>query len=107
VIIAPSYADIFYNNCFKNGMLPIVLSADIVDDIFTQVTCAEGYKLHVDLAAQTVSTPSGEVHQFVVDAFRKHCLLNGLDEIGLTMLQQDKIKAFEAKHKQAQPWLFS
>lgn len=107
VIIAPSYADIFYNNCFKNGMLPIVLSADIVDDIFTQVASVEGYKLHVDLAAQTVSTPSGEVHQFVVDAFRKHCLLNGLDEIGLTMLQQDKIKAFEAKHKQAQPWLFS
>ncbi len=107
VIIAPSYADIFYNNCFKNGMLPIVLSADIVDDIFTQVASVEGYKLHVDLAAQTVSRPSGEVHQFVVDAFRKHCLLNGLDEIGLTMLQQDKIKAFEAKHKQVQPWLFS
>ncbi len=107
VIIAPSYADIFYNNCFKNGMLPIVLSSDIVDDIFTQVANAEGYKLNVDLATQTISTPSGEVYQFVVDAFRKHCLLNGLDEIGLTMLQQDKIKAFEAKHKQSQPWLFS
>ena len=107
VIIAPSYADIFFNNCFKNGMLPIVLSAEIVDDLFNQLAFAEGYKLSVDLAAQTVTTPSGEVHQFVVDAFRKHCLLNGLDDIGLTMQQQDKIKVFEAKHKQAQPWLFT
>jgi 3-isopropylmalate/(R)-2-methylmalate dehydratase small subunit len=107
VIIAPSYADIFFNNCFKNGMLPIVLSAEIIDDLFSQVAFAEGYKLNVDLAAQTVTTPSGEVHQFVVDAFRKHCLLNGLDDIGLTMQQQDKIKIFEAKHKQAQPWLFT
>ena len=107
VVIAPSYADIFFNNCFKNGMLPIVLSAEIVDDLFNQVAFTEGYKLSVDLAAQTVTTPSGEVHQFVVDAFRKHCLLNGLDDIGLTMQQQDKIKVFEAKHKQAQPWLFT
>lgn len=107
VVIAPSYADIFFNNCFKNGMLPIVLSAEIVDDLFSQVAFTEGYKLSVDLAAQTVATPSGEVHQFVVDAFRKHCLLNGLDDIGLTMQQQDKIKVFEAKHKQAQPWLFT
>jgi len=107
IIIAPSYADIFFNNCFKNGMLPIVLSAEIVDDLFSQLAFAEGYKLSVDLAAQTVTTPSGEVHQFVVDAFRKHCLLNGLDDIGLTMQQQDKIKVFEAKHKQAQPWLFT
>ena len=94
VIIAPSYADIFFNNCFKNGMLPIVLSAEIVDDLFNQLAFAEGYKLSVDLAAQTVTTPSGEVHQFVVDAFRKHCLLNGLDDIGLNMQQQDKIKVF-------------
>lgn len=107
VVIAPSYADIFFNNCFKNGMLPIVLSAEIIDDLFNQVAFTEGYKLSVDLAAQTVTTPSGEVHQFVVDAFRKHCLLNGLDDIGLTMQQQDKIKVFEAKHKQAQPWLFT
>jgi 3-isopropylmalate/(R)-2-methylmalate dehydratase small subunit len=107
VIIAPSYADIFFNNCFKNGMLPIALSAEIIDDLFSQVAFAEGYKLNVDLAAQTVTTPSGEVHQFVVDAFRKHCLLNGLDDIGLTMQQQEKIKIFEAKHKQAQPWLFT
>jgi 3-isopropylmalate/(R)-2-methylmalate dehydratase small subunit len=107
VIIAPSYADIFFNNCFKNGMLPIVLSAEIIDDLFSQVAFAEGYKLNVDLAAQTVTTPSGEVHQFVVDAFRKHCLLNGLDDIGLTMQQQENIKIFEAKHKQVQPWLFT
>lgn len=107
VIIASSFADIFFNNCFKNGMLPIVLSADIVDKLFKQVTAKEGYALNVDLAAQTVTTPGGEVYPFEVDAFRKHCLLNGLDDIGLTMQQQDKIKAFEEKHRQAQPWLFS
>ncbi len=107
VIIASSFADIFFNNCFKNGMLPIVLSADIVDKLFKQVAAKEGYALNVDLAAQTVTTPGGEVYPFEVDAFRKHCLLNGLDDIGLTMQQQDKIKAFEEKHRQAQPWLFS
>jgi len=107
VIIASSFADIFFNNCFKNGMLPIVLSADIVDKLFKEVAAKEGYALNVDLAAQTVTTPGGEVYPFEVDAFRKHCLLNGLDDIGLTMQQQDKIKAFEEKHRQAQPWLFS
>ena len=107
VIIASSYADIFYNNCFKNGMLPIVLSADIVDALFKQVAAMPNYKLQVDLAAQTVSTPSGESFSFSVDAFRKHCLLNGLDDIGLTMRHQDKIKAFEARHQQAQPWLYN
>ena len=106
-IIASSYADIFYNNCFKNGMLPIVLSADIVDSLFKQVAAAPDYKLQVDLAAQTVSTPSGETFSFSVDAFRKHCLLNGLDDIGLTMQHQDKIKAFEARHQQAHPWLYN
>lgn len=107
VIIASSYADIFYNNCFKNGMLPIVLSADIVDSLFKQVAATPNYKLQVDLAAQTVSTPSGETFNFSVDAFRKHCLLNGLDDIGLTLQHQDKIKAFEARHQQAQPWLYN
>lgn len=107
VIIASSFADIFFNNCFKNGMLPIVLNADIVDTLFKQVVASEGYALNVDLAAQTVTTPSGEVYPFEVDAFRKHCLLNGLDDIGLTMQQQDKIKAFEAKHREVQPWLFT
>ena len=106
-IIAPSFADIFFNNCFKNGMLPIVLSADIVDALFKQVFAHEGYQLDIDLAAQTVTTPAGQSYHFDVDPFRKHCLLNGLDDIGLTMQQQDKIKAFEAKHRQAQPWLFA
>ncbi|MBZ4200707.1 MAG: 3-isopropylmalate dehydratase small subunit [Methylotenera sp.] len=107
VIIASSYADIFYNNCFKNGMLPIVLSADIVDTLFKQVATTPAYKLQVDLAEQTVSTPTGERFNFNVDAFRKRCLLNGLDDIGLTMQHQAEIKAFEAKHQQAQPWLFN
>lgn len=106
-IIAPSFADIFFNNCFKNGMLPIVLSADVVDTLFSEVSASEGYLLNVDLNAQTVTTPNGKVYPFEVDAFRKHCLLNGLDDIGLTMQQQDKIKAFELKHQAAQPWLFS
>lgn len=88
-------------------MLPIVLKADVVDGLFNQVSVTEGYKLNIDLSAQTITTPAGEVHPFEVDAFRKHCLLNGLDDIGLTMQQQDKIKAFELKHQQAQPWLFN
>ncbi len=106
VVIAPSYADIFFNNCFKNGMLPIVLSAEIVESLFQEVEADIGYQLNVDLAAQTVTTPGGKVYPFEVDNVRKHNLLNGLDDIGLTMQQQDKIKAFETKHKQAQPWLF-
>lgn len=105
-VIAPSFADIFFNNCFKNGMLPIVLDAKVVDQLFQEVASQEGYKLMIDLPSQTVKTPSGESFAFDVDAFRKHCLLNGLDDIGLTMQHQEKIKAFEAKHKAAQPWLF-
>jgi len=107
VVIASSYADIFYNNCFKNGMLPIVLTADSIDDLFNQVAASAGYELSVDLPAQTLTAPNGAVYSFEVDAFRKHCLLNALDDIGLTMQQQDKIKLFEARHKQAQPWLFN
>ncbi|MDD2832432.1 MAG: 3-isopropylmalate dehydratase small subunit [Methylotenera sp.] len=107
VIMAPSFADIFFNNCFKNGMLPIVLSTDIIDALFTEVFANHGYKLAVDLNAQTVTTPDGKVYPFEVDAFRKHCLLNGLDDIGLTMQHQDKIKAFEEKHQKSQPWLFA
>jgi 3-isopropylmalate/(R)-2-methylmalate dehydratase small subunit len=106
-VIASSFADIFFNNCFKNGMLPIVLSADSIDEIFNEVAGQEGYSLKVDLAAQTVTTPSDKSYGFEVDAVRKHNLLNGLDDIGLTMQQQDKIKAFEVKHKQVQPWLFN
>ena len=107
VIIAPSFADIFFNNCFKNGMLPIVLSADDVDALFKETEASEGYKLNIDLSAQTISSPNGKLYKFEVDAFRKHCLLNGLDDIGLTMQHQDAIKAFESKHKVAQPWLFN
>ena len=106
VVIAPSYADIFYNNCFKNGMLPIVLQTAVIDTLFAQVDAIQGYKLNVDLVAQTVNTPSGDIYSFEVDAFHKHCLINGLDDIGLTMQQQDKIKLFEQKHQLAQPWLF-
>lgn len=107
VIIASSFADIFFNNCFKNGMLPIVLSADIVDQIFNEVASQDGYKLTVDLQAQTVATPNGTSYGFEVDSVRKHNLLNGLDDIGLTMQQHEKIQAFEAQHKQVQPWLFN
>lgn len=107
VIIAPSFADIFFNNCFKNGMLPIVLSADDVDALFKETESAEGYKLNIDLSTQTMTAPSGKIYTFEVDAFRKHCLLNGLDDIGLTMQHQDAIKAFETKHKAVQPWLFN
>lgn len=88
-------------------MLPIVLSESQVSQLFAEVQAHEGYQLTVDLAAQTVSTPTGTVFSFHVDAFRKHCLLNGLDDIGLTMQQQDKIRAFEEKHRLAQPWLFN
>lgn len=107
VIIAPSFADIFFNNCFKNGMLPIVLSAEAVSEIFGELAPVIGYSLKVDLATQTVTTPRGKSYSFDIDAVRKHNLLNGLDDIGLTMQHQDEIKAFEAKHKQAQPWLFN
>ena len=106
-VIAPSFADIFYNNCFKNGMLPIVLPENVVDQLFAEVEANVGYQLNIDLAAQTVTTPTGAVFSFDVDTSRKHNLLHGLDDIGLTMLQQDKIKVFETKHKLAQPWLFN
>lgn len=105
-IIAPSFADIFFNNCFKNGMLPIVLSHDVVDQLFNEMYAQEGYQLTVDLPNQVVVTPSGEKFPFEVDAFRKHCLLNGLDDIGLTLQDADAIRAFEAQHKARSPWLF-
>ncbi len=106
-IIAPSYADIFYNNCFKNGILPIVLDAEEVDVLFNEVEASPGYQLLIDLAQQVVVSPSGRSFSFEVDTFRKHCLLNGLDDIGLTLQKVDSIKAFEAKHKTTQPWLFN
>jgi 3-isopropylmalate/(R)-2-methylmalate dehydratase small subunit len=105
-VIAPSYADIFFNNSFKNGMLPIILTEAEVDELFQQAEACEGYQLSVDLAAQTVTRPDGKVYHFEIDAFRKHCLLNGLDDIGLTLQEDQAIAAFEAKHRQSQPWLF-
>ena len=105
-IIAPSYADIFYNNSFKNGLLPIVLNREIVDRLFRENEVSVGYRLTVDLTGQTVTTPSDAVFKFEIDAFRRHCLLNGLDDIELTLQHVDEIKAYEAFRKQVAPWLF-
>lgn len=106
-IVAPSFADIFFNNSFKNGLLPIVLKDEEVDALFAQCEATEGYALSIDLAAQTVTRPDGVQHRFEVDAFRKHCLLHGLDDIGTTLPARDAIAAFEEKHRAAQPWLFA
>lgn len=106
-VIAPSYADIFFNNSFKNGLLPIVLAEAEVEQLFQQVQANEGYQLAVDLPAQTVTTPDGTAFHFEIDSFRKDCLVKGLDDIGLTLQQADEIRAFEARHQAAQPWLFS
>jgi 3-isopropylmalate/(R)-2-methylmalate dehydratase small subunit len=107
VVIAPSFADIFFGNCYKNGILPIVASSEIVDKLFKDCLANEGYRLKVDLESQKVTMPSGESFAFEITPHRKHCLLNGLDEIGLTLQHADEIKAFETKHKAAQPWLFA
>ena len=107
VIIAPSFADIFFNNCFKIGLLPIVLDGKILDRLFSEVSATEGYALTVDLQKQMLLTPAGEHVAFSVDAFRKHCLLNGLDDIGLTLQHADKIREFEQKRREQQPWLFA
>lgn len=106
-IIAPSFADIFYNNCFKNGLLPLVLPADVVDKLFRETFACEGYELDIDLEAQTVTTPSGESFGFEIDDFRKHCLLNGLDEIGLTLQSADRIKEYEKARAEREPWIFN
>jgi 3-isopropylmalate/(R)-2-methylmalate dehydratase small subunit len=105
-IIAPSFADIFYNNCFKNGILPIVLDHDTVDQLFDQVYANEGYQLTVDLEEQQVTTPGGDVYSFEVDEFRRHCLLKGLDDIGLTLQSADAIRAYEQGMRERSPWLF-
>ena len=104
-IIAPSFADIFFNNCFKNGLLPIVLPEAVVDALFQAVHATPGYQLAIDLARQVVVTPEGVEHGFDVEPFRKHCLLNGLDEIGLTLQHAADIEAFQAKRLAAKPWL--
>ena len=106
-LIAPSYGDIFYNNSLKNGLLPIVLDESRVDRLFREVAAFPGFGLTVDLPAQSVLLPDGQSYQFDIDPFRKDCLLNGLDEIGLTLRHAEKIRTFEEKRKLAQPWLFS
>lgn len=105
-ILAPSFADIFYSNCFKNGLLPIVLDAATIDRLFRETAATEGYRLAIDLAAQTVTTPAGASFAFEVDAERKHRLLNGLDDIGITLQYTDPIRAYETARRQVTPWLF-
>ena len=104
-VIAPSFADIFFNNCFKNGLLPIVLPEAAMDLLFNETLAFPGYELTIDLENQVVVRPQGETIPFEVQAFRKYCLLNGFDDIGLTLRQSDKIKAFEAERLATKPWL--
>ena len=106
VIIAPSFADIFYNNCFKNGLLPIVLPEATVDGLFKAEAASTDFQLTIDLENQQVVTPDGEAIGFDIDEFRKHCLLNGLDEIGLTLHQADAIRDYESRRRAAEPWIF-
>jgi 3-isopropylmalate/(R)-2-methylmalate dehydratase small subunit len=106
VIIAPSYADIFFGNCFKNGILPIVLEPATVDGLFARSGGAAALRLAVDLPAQTLGLPDGTTIAFAVDPFRKHCLLDGLDDIGLTLQHVDAIRAFEERRRVAAPWQF-
>ena len=106
-LIAPSFADIFYNNCFNNSILPITFDKATIRELFSEVEATEGYTLHVDLASQTVVTPAGRVLHFEIDQFRKNALLQGLDNIGWTLSHGDEIAAYEEKRKQEAPWLFS
>ncbi|MCC5812212.1 MAG: 3-isopropylmalate dehydratase small subunit [Ectothiorhodospiraceae bacterium] len=105
-IIAPSFADIFFNNCFKNGLLPIALDEEVVDELFQQVAQTPGYRLTIDLPAQTISKPDGGVIRFDIDSSSKHMLVEGLDEIGLTLQHADEIRAYEQQRRQQSPWLF-
>ena len=106
-LIAPSFADIFYNNCFNNSILPVTLDASIVKELFAEIAANEGYTLNVDLEAQTVTTPGGRVFSFEIDQFRKQALLKGLDNIGWTLSHDDEISAYETRRKQDAPWTFS
>lgn len=106
-LIAPSFADIFYNNCFNNGLPPITLPHATVRELLAEVEANEGYQLSVDLAAQTVTTPTGRVIPFEIDSFRKEALLKGLDNIGWTLSHTDEIRAYEEKRKQITPWIFA
>lgn len=105
-VIASSFADIFYNNCFKNGVLPIVVNSEQIDQWFNELAEQEGFQLKIDLPQQTITDPSGHVVSFEVNEFRKYCLMNGLDDIGLTLQEAEKIKAFETKRAQQAPWVF-
>ncbi|MCW8929140.1 MAG: 3-isopropylmalate dehydratase small subunit [Gammaproteobacteria bacterium] len=105
VIIAPSFADIFYNNCFKNGLLPIILEEQTIDELFNMVFENEGFELTVDLELKKITSDSGISIDFELDQFRRHCLLEGLDEIGLTLEHADDIRAYENKQKEITPWL--
>ena len=104
-VIAPSFADIFFNNCYKNGLLPVVLSEQQVDHLFNETNAFNGYQLTIDLDKQVVLTPSGEGYEFDIAPFRKYCMLNGFDDIGLTLRHADKIKAYEAERVAKMPWL--
>lgn len=106
-VIAPSFADIFFNNCFKNGMLPVILTEAEVDILFAEAAATSDYRLTIDLATQQVIRPHGEAFAFEIDAFRKHCLLNGLDDIGLTLQDAESIRAFEAKTQASRPWIYN
>ncbi|NUO87727.1 MAG: 3-isopropylmalate dehydratase small subunit [Cupriavidus sp.] len=104
-VIAPSFADIFFNNCYKNGLLPVVLSEQQVEHLFNETNAFNGYQLTIDLDKQVVLTPSGQGYEFDIAPFRKYCMLNGFDDIGLTLRHADKIKAFEAERVAKMPWL--
>jgi 3-isopropylmalate/(R)-2-methylmalate dehydratase small subunit len=106
VVIAPSFADIFYSNCLKNGLLPVVLARDVVDELFRECDAQPGYKLTVDLTEQTVTTGDGRRHSFEIDPQSRHRLLNGLDDIGLTLEMADRIRDYEQVARQRTPWLF-
>jgi 3-isopropylmalate/(R)-2-methylmalate dehydratase small subunit len=106
-ILAPSYADIFFNNCFKNGLLPIVLPREVIDTLFDEVEANEGYSLTIDLPAQEIRKPDGSVLHFEVDSFRKQCLIEGLDDIGITLQDSDKIREFESQWRTTAPWYFT
>lgn len=105
-VIAPSFADIFFNNSFKNGLLPIALDADVVDDLFKRVSTTSGLQISIDLETQSVSVDGEKLADFEIDDFRKHCMLNGLDDIALTLQHAEEIKAYENSRKQTAPWLF-
>lgn len=106
VIISPSFADIFFNNSFKNGILPIILDETVVDELFSETFANEGYELTINLAEQKILKPNGDSISFEVDSFRKHCLLNGLDDIGLTLQHAEQIRSYEENRKQTKPWLY-